>query len=705
MTSSISQRSSFRKLSLLVLLVAAVLSASTRIVSHADVAVPSTIRVALFINTGASVSTTLTSALTLQSAGGLNVGWKDPQFTAPIATIGPKQAVRFGMDGYRALLLETADVNAAMTALKTLQSQTNAAYVTQLAKSGKTVYQVSEGAYTTVAQAQAALTRWTNAGIGAGIQSLLSPRIAGPWAVEAGTYASQAEASAAAAAIGNASGLDAFVAAKAAGGAVTYTVRVGQEKDGSTLAALQQAVAAAGAQAATVPAPGAPYALLRQDVISGGVPATFFAVPTAAGVVLRADPAGAETIQISEKGNKTYRGSIETSIYNNSLAVVNDVGLEPYLYSVVGTEVGSGWPAEAQKAQAVAARSYALAAGMQFKIANVVDTTVSQAYLGTGAENANSTAGVDATKGEVIVNASGRIVSALFASNAGGITADSVEAWGNVDPTYASAAISPDDGPNAGKPQWVKVATGGGVTGYVREDLLAEASGKNAAGLKQMQATTGGVTIRSRPATDGDDLGKLSAGELVVPLGKVPEMTKAYSWVVGPYTADQLRALLVKRDSSLTGPLYTFEVSARGPSGRATELSANGKKLNLGQPDNFRGALGVNSTLFDVEETGRMTITDGQGAKRELPQQSGALAVVGADGQARTIGGGNLYVMDGSGNLRSATATAQFVISGKGWGHGLGMSQWGARGFAEQGYDYQYILQYYYKNVTIQKGQ
>ncbi len=701
------QQPSVRKLALLVLLVVAVLSASTRFVANAAVSVPSTIRVALFINTGSSVSSTLASAATIQSAGGLSVSWKDPQFSALLASFAPKQAVRFGTDGYRALLLETTELNAALTALKSLQAQSNAGYVTQLSKSGKTVYQVSEGAYATAAQASAALTRWTNAGIGANVQTLLSPRVAGPWAVEAGTYGSADEAAAAAAAIGNASGLDAFVAAKASGGTATYTVRIGQEQDGAKLAALQQAAVAAGVPNATVPAQGGAYALMRQDYVlsgSGSAPATFFAIPAAAGVVLRVDPAGADYIQIAEKANKTYRGSLEMSLYNGSLAVVNDVNLEQYLYSVVGTEVGSSWPPEAQKAQAVAARSYALSAGMQFKIANVVDTTVSQAYLGTGAENPNSTAGVEATKGEVLVNASGKIVSALFSSNSGGITGDSTEAWGNVDPTYASAALSPDDGPNAGKLQWVKLATSGGVTGYVREDSLADYAQPNAAGLKQMQAATGGATIRSRPAADGDDLGKLSAGELVVPLAKVPEMTKAYSWVVGPLTAEQLRASLAKKDSSLTGPLYTLEVSARGPSGRAIELSANGSKLNLGQPDNFRGALGVNSTLFEIEETGRLTIQDGQGAKRELPKQSGELAVVGKDGQVRTIGGGNVYAMDGKGNLRSATATAQFVITGKGWGHGIGMSQWGAKGFADQGYDYQYILLYYYKNVTIEKG-
>ncbi len=707
MTPTIRQPRSRSRLALLVILIAALLSASSRIVVHADVAVPSTIRAALFINTGASVSTSLTSVATLQSAGGMNLVWRDPQFSLSIGQALPNQLVRFGMDGYRALVLETADLAAATTVLKSIQGQSSAAFMTQLFKSGKKVYQVSEGSYATAAQAAASLAKWTNTASSLGVQTLLSPRVAGPWAVESGTYASAAEAAAAAETIGN-SGLDAFVALKPANGAMTYTVRVGQEKDASTLTAMQQAAAAAGAVNAVIPAPGEPYAIVRNDMTLNGttaVPVALYAIPASSGVVLRADPAGSNPIQLTERSKRTYRGSMEVSVYNNSLAVINEVNLEQYLYSVVGTEVGSGWPLEAQKAQAVAARSYALAGGMAFKIAHVVDTTVSQAYYGTGAENANSTAGVDATQGEVLVNASGKIISALFSSNSGGITADSTEAWGNVDPTYASAALSPDDGPNAGKKMWFKIASSTGLVGYVREDLLTDAGQKNAAGLSQLQVTGEGTIIRSKPATDGEELGRLTLGERVVPLAKVPEMTKAYSWVAGPFTPEQLQASLSKRDPNITGPLYTLEVSARGPSGRATELKANGVRVAINQPDNFRSALGnINSTLFEIEETGRMTVLDGQGRTRELPNQSGTLSIVGGNGQSQNVSDGNLFIMDGQGQVRAATVTPKFIISGYGWGHGIGMSQWGARGFAEQGYDYQYILLYYYKNVTIEKG-
>ncbi|WP_036725677.1 SpoIID/LytB domain-containing protein, partial [Paenibacillus forsythiae] len=106
-------------------------------------------------------------------------------------------------------------------------------------------------------------------------------------------------------------------------------------------------------------------------------------------------------IQLAERSKRTYRGSLELGGSNGSLSVINELPLEQYLYSVVGGEVSSSWPAEALKAQAVAARSYALAQGARFDIANVVDTTLSQVYNGIGTEAASVTSAVDATAGEV----------------------------------------------------------------------------------------------------------------------------------------------------------------------------------------------------------------------------------------------------------------------------------------------------------------
>jgi stage II sporulation protein D len=699
---------SYSRLLLLVILLTAIVSSSTRLTVHADVHVPQTIRVALFVNLGANKYQSLTTYATLQSAGGMVLSWRDPQFTTAIGTAQAGQAVRFAMDGYRALLLETADFNAALTVLKKVQASSQAASITQLSKQGKTVYQVSEGVYSSLAGASSALAKWTGAGVASGVQTLLSARAAGPWAVEAGPYGSEEEARAAADAIGN-SGLDAFVAVKPQNGELDYVVRVGQEQDASKLPALQQAVAAAGGLNARIPDAGEPYATIRTDLTYSGNasnPISLYAIPSAASAVLRADPAAQDGILLTERSKRTYRGSMEISALNGSLAVVNDVNFEQYIGSVVGAEIPSGFPIEAQKAQAVAARSYAISSGLGYQIAHVVDTTSSQVYNGIGSENANSLAAVAQTSGEVLTSG-GKVISAVFSSNAGGITADNtIEIWRGDNSFLASSAPSPDSIAQNGKLDWYYVAIPSGQTGYVRSDLLADNGQIHSSGAKLLQVVGEGTAVRSKPqvVTSVEPIARLGAGTTVIQLGKVGEYSE-YTWVEAPMTPDQLLATLNKRAKSpIQGPLKTLEVSKRGPSGRVIEVLANGIPVDVGASDNLRGALnGLRSTLFSIEETGRYTIVDGQNQRREYPAQGGTLQVMGSDGVARTYTNDNVYVMDASGHLRAGTTTPRFVFSGKGFGHGLGLSQWGAKGFAEQGYDYQYILQYYYKNVLIEK--
>ncbi|MCD9025681.1 SpoIID/LytB domain-containing protein [Cohnella silvisoli] len=708
MIRNLNAKRSYSRLILLVLLLAAVVSSSTRMTVHAAISVPDNIRVALYVNLGTNKYQSITSIATLQSAGGIKLSWKDPQASFPVGSVPAGQGVRFAVDGYRALLLETTDLNAAIIVLKKVQASSSAAFVTQLTKSGKTVYQVTEGVYSSVAGASSALAKWTNAGVATGIQSLVSARVLGPWSVETGPYASAAEASAAADMIGNA-GLDAYVALKPKDGALNYVVRIGQEKDATTLTAVQEAATSAGGMNVRIPAAGEPYAVVRTDMTYNGSankPVSLYAIPSGAGAVLRADPEGAGGIQVIERSKRTYRGSMEMSVLNQTLAVVNDVNFEQYLYSVVGTEVSSSWPIEAQKAQAVAARSYALSTGLGFQIAHVVDTTNSQAYYGIGSENANATAGVTQTAREVLT-LGGKVINAVFSSNAGGVTADNtLEIWGGDNSFLATNVQSPDSVAQTDKRDWYYVALPSGQTGYIRDDLLADSGQTHSSGAKLLNVISEGTAVRSEPriVSTVEPIARVGSGTIVIQLNKVGENTD-FTWVKAPMTPEQLLTALNKRAKTpITGPLLTLEVSKRGPSGRATEIKANGIPVNVGVPDNLRGALnGLQSTLFQIDETGRYTVLDGSGNSREMPSQGGTLQVIGSGGETRALTDQKVYIMDGKGNLRAATTSPQFIFSGKGNGHGGGMSQWGARALAEQGYDYQYILKYYYKNVTIEK--
>ena len=121
-----------------------------------------------------------------------------------------------------------------------------------------------------------------------------------------------------------------------------------------------------------------------------------------------------------------YRGSVVLFPKDGSVLVVNEVRVEEYLYSVVGSEVSASWPAEALKAQAVAARTYAYYHILHPRSPgefDVYDDTRSQVYGGSASEHATVRAAVDATRGQVLMYQNKPIL-AYFTSNNGGTMAE-----------------------------------------------------------------------------------------------------------------------------------------------------------------------------------------------------------------------------------------------------------------------------------------
>ena len=121
--------------------------------------------------------------------------------------------------------------------------------------------------------------------------------------------------------------------------------------------------------------------------------------------------------------NGRYRGAIEVRPTSSGVEAINAVGLEDYVRGVVSAETPAGWPAEALKAQAVAARSYAITTNVGSTtdgIDQYADTR-SQMYKGVAAELPATDAATAATAGQVVTQA-GKPVTTYFFSTSGGHT-------------------------------------------------------------------------------------------------------------------------------------------------------------------------------------------------------------------------------------------------------------------------------------------
>ncbi|MCD1258237.1 SpoIID/LytB domain-containing protein [Paenibacillus athensensis] len=693
-----------------------------------------TIRVALLMN--ASKYTLIEPAVTLTASAGLTIGVENGGVFAPLATIAGPAVVRGSLDAYSVMLLETADFAAAKSLYAKLATLPNDGYILSRSKAGKLLYQVYYGSFGSREEADSFKT-----------QALLDPAVAslaqggalaaisGPLHLAVATYATEAQAQAQIASLALA-GLPAELALQLdATGKPVYSVWLGSVSTPQELAALKQQAAPL-LQGLPLPQAdtSAPYVLRRADVTASASATDAAVAHYAAGgggqkTLFRTQMGG---IAVKEHFARAYRGDLELSAFNNRLALINVLPFEQYLYGVVSSELSASWPSEALKAQAVAARTYAIRQGNKYQIANVTDTTLDQAYNGLSREFDAAVQAVDATKDEVLVDQSGTLITPFYSSNAGGTTADPSEVWGTPIP-YLKSVPSPDDGATAGKLPWYRVSLADGRSGYVRSDYLKSTGQKNAAGQLIYESTEAGVNVRPAPYVDNTSnasIYQLSAKERVTVTGQETE-SNAYSWIRGPYTAAELAAKLSSSGVDLSGGLKTLEVSKRGPSGRVIELKANGQVVKTSNPDALRTLLGsLPSTRFEIEGSGSYTNNAASADTGAAGAAASGVAVASRDASVKA-GGDTLFVLSGSGDPPTARKTADltvlgangaaqapvqppvqtpggasgqtFVFKGTGFGHGLGMSQWGARGYAELGYDYTRILQAYYYGVTIVK--
>jgi len=668
------------------------------------------VHVALFVKTNTYNAST--GAVTLSAEGGLTLS--DAASGVDWLRTADATAVRTTFDGYRVVVVETSDAAKAAAFAADVKKAAQPVAVFERTKGGKPLYAVEAGPYATKAAAEASRTALAGNAALAGRLAGAAMALRGPLYAAAGAHASEAEALTAAAPLWDAGVYAVPALTSGDGGAVRYELWIGGAADD---ASLRQAIAAAAAaKPGLTAAPVAStvrYAALRSDRAGDAAlaPATRHVAVGGDNAKLTAAPARVgSAVRVAERFGRQYRGAIDVFGYNGALAVVNRVELERYVAAVVGAELDASWPAEALKAQAVAARTYVLKQGWKYGVANVTDTTADQAYRGVEREFPAIVAAAEATAGERLTLPGGALLDAFYSSNAGGRTADPIEVWGSPIPGLASTP-SPDDVAERNKLIWYRVVLSDQRVGYIRSDLVRLTGATNAAGFPKGTVAQEGVNVRTAPFVNNDtnpSIATLSQGTAVTVIDRDIEST-AYQWIRGPVDAGRLQLQMTASGvaSGVVGALgapASIEVTSRGPSGRVTGVTVNGKSIAVTRPEQYRTLFGLPSSRFEVEQTAAVTVLGAGGKSAALSSTSGqALTAIGAGGVKKSLTSEAYLIADGDGTARVATRSAAFRFHGTGFGHGLGMSQWGAFGLAELGYDYRKILLYYYKGASVTK--
>ena len=188
----------------------------------------------------------------------------------------------------------------------------------------------------------------------------------------------------------------------------------------------------------------------------------------------------------------------------------------------------------------------------------------------------------------------------------------------------------------------------------------------------------------------------------------VADIIPNYSWTV-TYTREQLTQRLRDRGYNC-GTIVSLTVTETTPTGNVYKITLkdeNGRSFTFTKGDTIRSILGIRSIRFTVNDlTGDETVYVDEGFTLGAPLPQ-AWAVLGG-GEKSTLGTYEVYAVTGSGKTvrvgKNEDDTSDlFVIKGTGYGHNVGMSQWGAYSMAlKYGMTYRDILTFYFTDVTIE---
>lgn len=144
-------------------------------------------------------------------------------------------------------------------------------------------------------------------------------------------------------------------------------------------------------------------------------------------------------------GGRPYHGVFVARSNGRTLAVVNLLDLESYLRGVVPSESPARWPLAELEAQAVAARSYAVAQLKPSANYDLLPDTRDQVYGGVAAERSRSNEAVYRTQGQVLMW-NGQVARTYYSSSSGGRTESAQDAWPGASPLpYLRSVRDPYD--------------------------------------------------------------------------------------------------------------------------------------------------------------------------------------------------------------------------------------------------------------------
>lgn len=166
------------------------------------------------------------------------------------------------------------------------------------------------------------------------------------------------------------------------------------------------------------------------------------------------------------------------------------------------------------------------------------------------------------------------------------------------------------------------------------------------------------------------------------------------------FTTKEVEEILLGRSQKI-GKLLSVDILKKSPSNAVLELEFVGSKDSYKvTKENARLIFGVRSQFYDITTDNSVTVMNEEEEKNTA--QLSALSIMTEKG-AVSVKESEVFVKGWKEEKEYPLQASEYILNGKGWGHGVGMSQNGALGMAREGFDYDEILKWYYTDVEIEE--
>ena len=341
-------------------------------------------------------------------------------------------------------------------------------------------------------------------------------------------------------------------------------------------------------------------------------------------------------------GKKRYSGKLNLYILDSEILVINILGIEKYLSSVVGSEMPAKWPLEALKAQAIASRTYALKQKGN-SLYDIDSTNKNQVYSGLEARTYKTIRAVRSTR-SLVLTYKNKLINALFHSSSGGMTENSQDVWKNEYPYLSSVK---DFDKNNPKLRWQKK--------FSNEEL--KSLFPKIGGIKKIEILN------------------------ITNTGRVKNVK-----LLGYYGSDQMSGVDIRKRMNLKSNFVRFKFI------EDNEIESNNNNSKLLTTNKFEDEplsyfVKPGDSLNDIAYKYNVSVYE--------------IIDLNSIKDSSLIKINQKLLIPRNSSNTSSTIEKILVVSGSGSGHGVGMSQWGARYMASKGQKAERILKHFYKGVRI----